>query len=312
MVLITTIRQVLALADALERAAVRRYEVLGACMRRVGHADLGRIFEALAHEERQHVESVEHLTQASPGSGPGAELPSMALPETFEIGDAAAAARLTPYKALGIAVRGEEHAFTFWVYVASEAANTEVRAQAEGMARQELVHAAKLRLERRRAYHAEREQHQPHPGDPADAAAVRSSIGRYERETAATLSDAAAQLEGEVDPALLRLIRGFAAGICAVPAAEAEAANVIRHAAAVGPLGILFEAAGSVEKLIEQYLILLRRSVDPDELEEASRRCEKATATVSRLNDSLYALEPTLAEFAHRTPSAMQVAGRPQ
>jgi rubrerythrin len=313
MVLVTTVRQVLVLADALERAAVRRYEVLGACMRRVGHPELAHVFEALAQEERQHVESVEHLAQSPQAPGPAAEIAEMTLPETFEIADAAAAALLTPYKALGIAVRGEEQAFSFWTYVASEAVNAEVRTQAEAMARQELVHAAKLRHERRRAYRAERQQAQPEAADALDDNAMRNFIARQEGETAAALRDAAEHLEGKVDPGLLRLIRGFAAGIGAESSAEKPAigpAAVIQRAAAVGTVGILFEAAGSVEKLIEQYLVLLGRSANASGMEEVSRRCEKATAAVAGMNASLYALEPSLAELAHQAPSRVQVEAR--
>ena len=314
MVLVTTIRQVLAIADALERAAVRRYESLGACMRRVGHADLARVFEALAQEERQHVENVEHLAQASQSSGPSDDISELMLPETFEIGDAAAAALLTPYKALSLAVRGEEQAFSFWTYVASEAANAEVRAQAEAMARQELVHAAKLRHERRRAYHAERQRKQPETVDTLDDATLRSFIGRQERETATTLRDAARHLDGEVDPTLLHLIRGFAASLSAEPSAVApttETATLIQRAAAVGAVGILFEAAGSVEQLIEQYLVLLRRSEHASGLEDVSRRCEHATAAVAGLNACLYALEPSLAELAQHAPSGIRLEARP-
>jgi len=312
MVLVTTVQQVLVLADALERAAVRRYEVLGACMRRVGHPELARVFEALAQEERQHVESVEHLTH-SHASGPAAEIVGMTLPETFEIADAATAALLTPYKALGIAVRGEEQAFSFWTYVASESANAEVRRQAETMARQELVHAAKLRHERRRAYHAERQGTPQEPADTLDDAALRNFIARQESETANALHDAAEHLKGAIDPDLLRLIRGFAASIAVESRAEQPALgspSVIQNAASVGPVGILFEAAGSVEKLVEQYLVLLRRSTHAGGLEEVSRRCEKATAAVAGLNASLYALEPSLAELAHRAPSGSEMEAR--
>ncbi|GAB2174769.1 ferritin-like domain-containing protein [Dongia sp. agr-C8] len=312
MVLVTTTQQVLAIADALERAAVRRYEALGACMRRVGHAELARIFEALAQEERQHVESVEHLMQTSASSGSTGDIAGLALPETFEIGDAAVAARLTPYTALSIAVRGEEQAFSFWTYVASEAANGEVRGQAEAMARQELVHAAKLRHARRQAYHAERQGRQPEATDALDDGAMQSFVARQERETAAALRAATQPLEGQVDPRLLQQIRGFAASISAsADEAAMGSAALIQRAAAVGPVGILFEAAGSVEKLIEQYLVLLRRSEHARGQEEVSGRCEKATAMVAALNDCLYALEPSLTELAHQAPSVRQMEARP-
>jgi rubrerythrin len=313
MVLVTTIQQVLTIADALERAAVRRYEALGACMRRVGHAELARVFEALAQEERQHVDGVERLMRTSQSSRSAGDIAGYTLPETFEIGDAGAAALLTPYKALGIAVRGEEQAFSFWTYVASETANPEVRAQAEAMARQELVHAAKLRHARRRAYHAERQQKQPETVDILDDNAMRAFVGRQESETAAALRDAADHLSGDVDPGLLHQIRGFAASISAEGPAEPPAigsTGLIQRAAAVGAAGVLFEAAGSVERLIEQYLVLLRRSEHAGGLDEVSRRCQAATSTAAGLNASLYALEPSLAELAAQSPAEMRPEAR--
>lgn len=305
MVVVTTIRQVLAIAETLELAAVRRYEALGACMRRVGHAELACIFEALAQEERQHVASVEHLLEAAPPSGPSSDIAGLALPETFELADAAAL--LTPYKALGIAVRGEEQAFAFWTYLASAAAEGDVRAQAEAMARQELIHAAKLRHARRQAYHAESRDA---PEDPLDDAAVQSAVARQERETAAVLRHAARQLEDQRDRALLQRIRDFAARI-SVSSDATEAAPLIRSAAAFGAAGILFEATGSVEKLIEQYLVLLRRSADAGGWTEVGRCCESATEVVAALNASLYALEPTLTELAKQPASTGRPAARP-
>jgi rubrerythrin len=304
MVVVTTIRQVLAIAETLELAAVRRYEALGACMRRVGHAELARIFEALAQEERQHVASVEHLLESAPPAGPSGDIAGLALPERFELADAAAL--LTPYKALGIAVRGEEQAFAFWAYLASTAAEAAVRAQAEAMARQELIHAAKLRHARRQAYHAER---RGPPEDPLDDAALQSGVAHQERETAAVLRDAARQLEDQRDPALLQRIRDFAASISASSDAL-ESTPRIRSAAAVGAAGILFEAAGCAEKLIEQYLVLLRRSADAGGWAEVGRRCDSATEVVAALNASLYALEPTLTELAQQPASTARPAAR--
>jgi hypothetical protein len=97
-----------------------------------------------------------------------------------------------------------------------------------------------------------------------------------------------------------------AAGLVLLTLLAAERPTLVR-AAAVGAVGILFEAAGSVEKLIEQYLVLLGRSENASGMEDVSRRCEKATAAVAGLNASLYALEPSLTELAHHSPSTMQV-----
>jgi rubrerythrin len=302
MVLVTTIRQVLSIADAMERGAAKRYATLADCMRRVGHTDLAHVFDALALEEMQHVESVKHLAQASQSVGPEADIAGFALPRTFEIDDAGSAALLTPYKALSLAVRCEEEAFTFWAYVASETANSEVRVQAEAMARQELVHAAKLRHERRRAYHAEKQQRQPEPVDVLDNDAMRAFIGRQEHETAEILNGAADRLDGSIDPDLVTLMRKFAGSMAFAesPVTKRSSGTLgnIERAAVVGSVGILFEAAGSVENLLEQYLVMMRRTEHFDGKNRLENRCESATATVANLNACLYALEPSLKELA--------------
>src|SRR5690606_12726414 len=62
---------------------------------------------------------------------------------------------LSAYRAFSMAVRNEERAFVFWTYVAAHAKSDEIRSAAERMAREELGHVAKLRAERRRAFHLE-------------------------------------------------------------------------------------------------------------------------------------------------------------
>jgi rubrerythrin len=300
LVLVTTIRQMLSIADAMERGAAQRYETLAECMRRVGHADLARIFDALAIEERHHVESVERLQEAAHTTGSSADFAGFGLPETFEIEDAASAALLTPYKALSIAVRCEEEAFTFWTYVASETTDADVRVEAEMMARQELVHAAKLRHERRRAYQTERLKRQVEPVDTLDSDTMRIFIGRQEGETAEILKGAAGWLEGSMDPALLKQMRAFADSLADGAHREtmpSPAGVGLERAASVGPVGILFEAAGSVEKLIEQYLVLIGRNSYANGESSLERRCEAATATVAAMNACLYALEPSLQQL---------------
>jgi rubrerythrin len=297
---VTTIRQMLSIADAMERGAAKRYETLAECMRRVGHDDLARVFDALALEERHHVESVERLAEASQTAGSGADFVGFALPETFEIEDAGSAAQLTPYKALSIAVRCEEEAFTFWTYVASETTDADVRVQAEAMARQELVHAAKLRHERRRAYHADGLKRHAEPVDALDSDAMQVFIGRQEGETADILNGAAGRLEVSIDPGLVRLMRTLAGSLANEAQRERmslQADAGLERAASVGPVGILFEAAGSVEKLIEQYLVLLGRNAYSNGQSSLEKRCQAATSTLANMNTCLYAMEPSLQEL---------------
>src|SRR5262249_24274913 len=137
--------------------AAARYAMLADCMRRVDQREVADLLDELAAEERGHVDSVETLAQQKLHHAPGAAPPHAVLPKTFaRQEEATAAALLSAYRTLSIAVRHEERAFAFWTYVAAHSDNSALRDLAETFARQELIHAAKLRLARRRAFHAER------------------------------------------------------------------------------------------------------------------------------------------------------------
>ena len=166
----STFDETLAIAEAMEREAAERYTVLAGCMRKVGQIQIAELFEELATEERSHVDHVDRMAQQMLHQLPASDVTDRDLPVTFgESDDLGAAALLSPYRALSIAVRNEERAFSFWTYAAAQTDHAELRALAETFARQELVHAAKLRRARRKAFHAER-SHRPAPDrDDRDA-----------------------------------------------------------------------------------------------------------------------------------------------
>jgi rubrerythrin len=300
-----SIDEVLAIADTLERTAVARYTRLAESMRQVGHDDLAATFESLASEEKMHVDGVARLLRGAPAAARPVDVQRWVLPETFGVEEAAPAALLTPYKALSIAVRAEERAFTFWIYVASTAKDEPVRVQAEEMARQELVHAAKLRHARRRAYHAEYPygRRRPESRSYPDASAVRAELRRLEAEVHVPLSEIARRLERVPDAESSRLLRdSIVALIGAEPTparvTHADVAYRIHCAAAAGSAGLLFEAAGLVERLAERGLDMLNATTDAAAAAEVQGWADRAIQVVARLNASLYALEPSLAEIA--------------
>ena len=99
-------------------------------------------------------------------------------PATFDaqtISEITSSSLMTPYRALSMAVRNEERAFAFWSYVAAHAGQGELKRAAETMARQELEHVAKLRKERRRAYHEERRRERL-SGDAITSAEIDAGI----------------------------------------------------------------------------------------------------------------------------------------
>src|SRR5262245_29535175 len=205
--------EMLAIAHAMEREAAARYAMLADCMRWVNQREIADLLEGLAAEERGHVNGVERLAQQTLNHAPDAPLVHAALPVTFLREDEAnAAALLSPYRTLSIAVRHEERAFAFWTYVAAQSDKPALRDLAERFAGQELIHAAKLRHARRRAYHAKRGIHPPRMRDRhhgASLAEMRAEAARLEGEFATFCVAAEQQLRSSADLATANLFQAL-------------------------------------------------------------------------------------------------------
>lgn len=308
-IVVRSVAEVLAVADEMERAAVAQYARFGQVMRQVGHDDVAAVFEALAAEEQQHVEAVARLARSSGGA---AATPAKhpALPATLGAEEIGSPALLTPYKALSAAVRVEEKAFTFWTYVASTATDDAVRLQAEAMAHQELVHAAKLRHARRKAYHADparRDRLAAATDAGFDPAAMRATAERLARGVVDFLAAAAFYIEGLSDRESAALLRQAADDLRAalVPEIPAVAAGGDRShlrrielSAAAGRAGILFDAAGRLEELLECHLDLLANSEQSEVTDALQAFGDRIARNVARVNARLYAVEPSLAGIA--------------
>ncbi len=216
---IETVEDLAALGIAVEEAAAKRYQELADRMRRHGSDNIAALFERLATMERSHAHRVAEWA-AGHGVEPGpvralAErwLESLSLGEAAETaaGEAAseidAAARdpylATPYRALAFAVHNEERAFRLYSYIAAAAEDPRIRACAEELASEELGHAVLLRVERRRAYHAERNREDDHelPSPRrvetlGDLLAVAAVIESWIADSLATLVDEDPSLAG--------------------------------------------------------------------------------------------------------------------
>jgi rubrerythrin len=306
-----SIDEMLALAHAMEREAAARYAMLADCMRRVDQRAIAELLDGLAAEERDHVESVERLAQKVAHHVPDPNLVRWQLPETFGRGDeVSAAALLSPYRALSIAVRNEERAFAFWTYVAAQTGDGPLRELAETFARQELIHAAKLRHARRQAYHRERNHHPRIPRDTDDRpnpAAVRTEAAALESELAGFCARAAERLRSAADAVTVELFEDFANEGHRAAAALAASVN---HAASpadrqppawigeghgTNSAALLFEAAGMIEDLNYRYLDWLEATSTEALARELEARARATTLRLARTNERLYALEPSLA-----------------
>lgn len=307
-----TIEEIMAAAYALERAAAARYTSLGSAMRQVGHENVASVFEELAAEEEQHVTSVERLSTSLLSRLPAEDIVRWVLPETFGADEAGPPALLTPYKALSTAVRSEERAFAFWTYVAASAESAVVRAQAEIMARQELLHAAKLRAARRRAYHVERAGRQlvaSAGGEALSFEALRAEQTRINGEALAFLFAAAMRLDDLRDTESAVLFRDVANEIAGSTGGRTpDALEIVAPAAQArlhraGRTEILFDATGVLERVADRYMELLVRSPDAAVTAELQRLGDLAMVHVARLNQRFAAVEPGLSAFALAQPA---------
>lgn len=157
---VTSIEELFAIACAMEREAADRYAEIADRMRREGNPTLAEVFASLSADERGHLDSVVEWSQTTNGQNPDPAQIRWELPETFDDEGAFTSnpRLLSAYRALAMAVRNEERAFAFWSYVAAHAGSPDIRQAAEVMAHEELGHVATLRRERRKAFHAERDQ----------------------------------------------------------------------------------------------------------------------------------------------------------
>lgn len=157
---VKTTSDLMSIALQAEREAIRRYSELTVKMHEAKNESAAALFERMVAEEQEH----ERLLQEWMAQEGIEENPDIApvkwrdpnISTTYDE-EARDPYQSSPYRALAFAVHNEEIAFHFYTHVAAESENEAVCKYAEILAREELGHAALLRAERRRAYHAERD-----------------------------------------------------------------------------------------------------------------------------------------------------------
>lgn len=291
-------RHLMEIAVAMESEAARRYGRLSAAMDKAGEPELAGLFADLATLEQTHEDGlrrwasrqgVAELATGTPFAWP--------MPETFEADDPLI---LTPYKALAIAVRNEERAFSFFTYLAALAPNDHVRSLAESMAREELAHVAELRAMRRRAF-------QSHPPDDLAerVAAAATSVAALERAAgglengseelydlaAREMSQAGDQAGATILREAARMSRLLSSG--GRPAGRESAALAAARAASLlgrGNLtrsGVLKLCLRNAEEVLEIYLGIAERTADTEVLSRAQQLAESAVARLAMVRSLL-------------------------
>ncbi len=300
---VTDLDQLMAIAVGMEHEAAERYERLAEAVEHHHAPELAALFRQLARMERDHEAGIGRWARRDGLAPPQPVHFSWQFPETFgPEADGDAAHVLTPYRALGIAVRNEERAFAFYAYLSAMAPDDEVRRHADALARAELNHVAQLRALRRRAFHADRQQPTAVPRTPDQ---LRRSAVRLETEAArlTTLAaDTAAQAGLNPAAAVLRRLADEArrtAERCGGTSAEPAHSAAFDGAAAAGlldpvlltPFGALRLALRHAEEVLETYLMAADQATDTAVLDDAQALAETALARLALIRSKLAEVE---------------------
>lgn len=290
---ITRSADLLAFAAALEAEAVRRYGELADLMRRRGMPAVAATFRALAEEERDHVDGVAAWARSLDQPPPDPRAFTWALPreiaESWD--DLTDRTEVTPYQALAVAVLNEMRAFAVYSHIAAGTADDAMRRNAETLAAEELGHAALLRRERRRAFHAGRcaGRHGPRvPAGRVDTGSFRTQLATLAADAAAAHRAIAATLEILGDGESAALLHAVAAD----EAALAGSTPAPRTIPVAGSSSALLRAAlAPSERLSEAMGDAAMRAEEEAVLDEAQRVQEIAIRHLARLSARLVALE---------------------
>lgn len=279
----------------MEREAAKRYRELAEASAASGNLEVAALFESLGREELGHVDVVEQLSRRATGHAPEAASFQWTTSEAYDTDEIEGGpARLTPYRALSIAVLNEERAFAFYSYAAAYAEDEEVARAAESFAQEELHHAALLRKHRRLAYREERvarrrRRWEVTESSPATRQALATSAAALEAAVAARHHAIAERLRGaEENEAVQVLYR--VAEIARNAAAEFPGGEPIAGAPAAEPALPAAGAKDSVrdavldlEEVCDFYLRVADYARDEGLLNGAQRLAESAIARVALL-----------------------------
>ncbi|HYH21946.1 MAG TPA: ferritin family protein [Azospirillum sp.] len=276
---LSSVEELLGMALAMEEEAVRRYRQLANIMESRCSTDTAATFLALAEEEQDHAYAIAALAARLGRPLPQGGAYTWRLPPEIAASwdDLTDRTRVTPYRALAVAVLNEQRGFAWFSYVSANTADPELRRQAEALAAEELTHAALLRRERRIAFRRERAAT---PAEtPADVAELEALLAPRLSAAAArhTALSAALFAAGDAESAaLLTRIATEEGGGPPSPAAPPSArADLLR--AALAPCAELSEFLSDIAA----------RAIDEPVFLEAQRRQEQAVAHMQAIAERL-------------------------
>lgn len=281
-----TLRDLIGIANAIEQEAVGRYSQLADLMERRGETATAQAFRRMLAEERKHVAAVEQWAHGLHQSVPPAATFQWRLPAELSASwdEIAGSALLTPYRALAIAVRNEERAFSMYSYLAAHAQDPAVAAEAEKLAVEALRHAALLRRWRRSAYHVSLPRVRRLTVDTVEE--LRSLISDRQAAIAEHHRALAEQLRGLGDDDGARVLEADLPELSAPAPARAAAASK-EGVLTPSRLSLLVAAQKPLEAFSEELETILATAAEP-----VSAEAEKALSSViARLAHIAYFME---------------------
>lgn len=309
-----SIEDLVAMALAMEREAASHYDRLAQEMARHGNHELADLFESLGAEERKHEAYVDAWRKPGWRTLPDAAFawrsPEAVGPE--EAADAGGVHLMTPYRALRLAVHNEQRAFAFFSEIAATADDAEIRAKAEALAKEELNHVVRLRLERRRAWRAEAQSAatgaaREGPRQVRTMAALLSRARAIETEAAELFHSAALDMARPQDAASADLFTALAADQDRLLAEIDQEALGVHGAAGAHRTATMSpeteaQKPGSYEALrrafshagesFDFYAAVAERSSDQSMMEQAQRLAGHALVRLQRIGDRLAEVSP--------------------
>lgn len=289
-----------ALALAIEQATYESYKELALQMARFGNLEVEKLFRDLADDERQRKLAVEQHVQPGAAKVDADRLVREVLPDLTGK-DALTAAGgpylITPHKAVSLAVRNEQHAFSLFTEVAALAEKPELRLLAETFAKEAFGHLVRLRLARLKTYQREKTQAGLTPTETGEPQAKTSTFDEIaERRayvaswTLNSLAEAIPKPDGADAAALLRVL---AADIIPAGTVGADAAGLPmpsladRETASLSPQAALAEALRLIETEFAFFSDAADRALDEAQLARAQALAEQMVDRMARIRAQL-------------------------
>ncbi len=281
-----------AVANAIEEEAVRRYTLLAEMMERRGELATAAAFRVMLEEERRHVIAVERWAASLGEPVPAAKAFEWWLPADLSSSwdKISASTLLTPYRAFAMAVENEQRAFSFYAYLAAHAENAQVRAEAEKLGAEELQHAAMLRRWRRQAYHRERRPPPPVPLEIDSVDRLRDVMTQHETAIAQTHRALAYRLKRVGDEAGAQMLEQAIPKTLQLPAAattsrvdDSAALDADAGSDTDEPRHLLIDAQKPLEALADT-LEAVMASADGDLFEEAASAMQGIVERIAQIS----------------------------